>query len=210
MSKETDFDSLLNEVLENLLDYDSPEKIERLKIKLKYLQEVDDNASVYVADYGESFSDKLNAISTSGRAYLFCLPGVVTSGNISNFADNVRLVPVSTAFTGGIFSDINLTNKGYFISAYLRDCNFNGALMNGIDLTGADLSNSYFQNADLSNAILHNANFCGADLSSAILPDSCNTTGKFKKTVGAGNWNGETTIWNDGYPLDYGRLEPEL
>ncbi len=206
MSKETEFDSLLNEVIESLLEYDSQEKIEQLKIKLRYLQEVDDENKIYVADYGDSLSAILNTASPSTKSYVFCLPGVITDGAVSTFDSNFRIVPVSKALADADFHGITLNNKCYFVSAYLSGCDFSGADFTGTDFTGADVSNSNFSGAVLTNAKIHNVNFKRAILTGATMPENANTIPEFKEVVGADNWD-DAIVWTDNILISEYRVE---
>ncbi|MBS1494737.1 MAG: pentapeptide repeat-containing protein [Bacteroidetes bacterium] len=190
----------LYEIISNLKEYNSPEKLEDLKTELKFLKENDDRNSIYIADYGDDISVIVSNASPVNIAYIFCFPGFI--GNIGSFHDSLRIVPVSTALSGISSQSISIQSRGYFAGAYLRDSDFASSDFSGLDLSGADLSNANLEYCNFTNAKIQNANFCGANLNFASLPDYADTIEEFKTVTGVGNWNGETTIWTDGLALD--------
>lgn len=193
MANQFDVQSKLFEIISNLSQYDSPDKLEELKKELKFLQEWDPDNSICIVDYGINISEAINIASGSVVTYLFCFPGCICD-SVAGVNSNLRFVPLSTAFSGVTFNPSEFLSQGYFTGAYLRNTNFLNAIFTDADLTGADLSNSSLEGANLTNAKIHLANFCGANLSEAAMPEYANTIAEFKAVVGSGNWD-ENTIW---------------
>lgn len=192
------------EIISNLQEYNSPEKIEDLKSELKFIQENDDGNNIYIADYGESIPDIVNTASPSDIGYVFCLPGCVTgilAGSLYEVPSNVRLVPVSTAFAGADFANVNIQNRAFLAGAYMADINFAGADLSEADLTGSDVSGGNFSGVNLYGAKLRNTNFARVTLQGATMPEIANTKESFKSVVGTGNWHPTNTIWIDGSTL---------
>jgi len=189
----------LFEIISNLKEYDSPEKIEDLKTELKFLKEWDIESTITIVNFGEEIFDGINNTPGSVVSYIFCFPGCI-GGSISGLNSNLRIIPVSTAFAGILFDPSEFYDQGYFIGAYLNGSKFRNANLAGADFTGANLSNAAFDNAVLTDSKIHNANFCGANLTGATMPDYANTISEFKTVVGNGNWN-TNTIWINGSSL---------
>lgn len=188
----------LYEIISNLQEYNSPEKIEDLKTELKFLQEWDPDNSINIVDFGQSVVEALLNSATNVVSYIFCFPGC-QGGNISEVNQNLRIVPVSTAFAGMYFNPGSFSDKGYFIGAYLRNIKFRHGDLAGADFTGADLTNATFEAVILTDAKIHGANFCGADLSGSTMPEYADTITKFKEVVGKGNWDTKTKWVNGTY-----------
>lgn len=188
----------LYEIISNLAEYDSPERIEDLKTELKFLKEWDSDSSINIVDFGQSLEDAILNSVTNVVSYIFCFPGCVGQ-NITEVNPNLRIIPVSTAFAGMYFNPGNFSDKGYFIGAYLRNIKFRNGDLAGADFTGADLTNASFESVTLTDAKIHGANFCGADLNGSTLPEYADTVTKFKEVVGKGNWDTKTKWVNGTY-----------
>ena len=186
----------LYEIISNLQEYNSPDKIEDLKTELKFLREWDADSSITIVDFGQSITDAINNSPGSIVSYIFCFPGCI-GGSIDDINPNLRIVPVSTAFAGLSFNPADFLDQGYFIGAYLRNTRLVHGDLTGADFTGADLSGSVLIGSNLSDAKIHSTNFCGADLTGATLPEYANTIIEFKAVVGADNWN-TNTKWITG------------
>ncbi len=199
MPDQFDVQSKLFEIISNLSEYDSSEKIEELKKELKFLQEWDADNSITVVDFGMLITDGVASAPASVISYLFCFPRCITNA-VMGISYNLRIVPVSTAFAGGSFRNSEFYNYAYFIGAYLRNANFADCVFTGADFTGADLANSLLINADLTDAKIHSANFCGVNLTGAVMPSYADTITEFKEVVGSGNWD-KNTKWINGTNL---------
>lgn len=196
MPEALDVKGKLFEIISDIQKYDSPEKIEDLKRELKFLKESDGDSIICIVDYGENLRDVITGFSVSSIGYIFCFPGLVTSPEFS-VPTNVRLIPVSTAFSGIDFSSWEIYTYGYFAGAYMRYSDFSTARLEGADLTGADVQSVIFSSANLTNAKIHNANFKAANLTNATLPEYAATVAQFKEVVGRDNWDEDIT-WTDG------------
>lgn len=186
----------LFEIISNLQEYNSPEKIEDLKTELKFLKDWDTDNSITVVDFGQSVTNAVSNSPGSVVSYIFCFPGCI-AGSIDDVSTNLRIIPVSTAFAGLTFDPAEFLDQGYFIGAYLQNTRFRHGNLTGADLTGADLTNAIFDGVILTDAKIHGANFCGADLSANTLPDYADTITNFKEVVGKGNWD-TSTKWITG------------
>ncbi|MBS1513869.1 MAG: pentapeptide repeat-containing protein [Bacteroidetes bacterium] len=196
MPEALDVKGKLFEIISDIQKYDSPEKIEDLKRELKFLKENDAESLFVVGDYGENLNDVIDSFSGSDPGYVFCFPGVTVSPS-HIVPSRIRLVPVSTAFSGIDFSSWEIYTYGYFAGAYMRYSDFSTARLEGADLTGADVQSVIFSSANLTNAKIHNANFKAANLTNATLPEYAATVAQFKEVVGRDNWDEDIT-WTDG------------
>jgi uncharacterized protein YjbI with pentapeptide repeats len=100
--------------------------------------------------------------------------------------------PVAMAQARSInYTNTNLTKRdfshqdlerGVFVSAEMRDANFEGANLKNAMLTMANLYGANLKGADLSGVLLDRATLYQADLSNAILTEAIMTNSLIEKT----------------------------
>lgn len=125
-------------------------------------------------------------------------------GNSEQILFNSEDVISYSDFSYCLLSEENLPTS--FQDIDFSCCIFEGAYLRGAIFNNSTLTECSFRDADLTGASLFdanisNSNFIGTDLTDVIFNMFLMSKSSFKSTVGAGNWDPETTIWVDGNPI---------